>query len=497
LDAIISLADSADSTQQPAAIDADRVELFTIAMENNHIVAVDNQCHNVPDVAEVELPDVIPAGEAYRKRLIGVICGLIIVMNIVLFGHGIDSIQYLFTEVISDTSEGYGELDDEDLVQARIFEESLWARIIAIDQFCTDPTRKSEQCFWDTYRGREEEWYKEYRMSRSTFNQIVIDCVPFLYSRPTYSLKSARFRYLRGKVVMATLVRYLAIQSDQHTLGKEFGVRQPCVSKRLDRACRALLSAYHYDNCPFPKIYFPLEAGRKEAARWFFAKCNIPYLCGSIDGSIINIAAPYCSTFIPREFWCKRKQSYSLNLMVICDHQKRFIFADSRWPGSTADTGAVSRSKFLTNLFVRRDNTLFPSPFMILADGGFHKRACFIAPTYDARNRLERSFNTSISSARCIVENAFGLLKMKWRRLHKHSVAEGTTLIPQLILCACVLHNICIDAGDQNDEERAAVRNEEERLEERAEINEACDRILNNIGKFLKWKHLCTVQCLY
>jgi hypothetical protein len=41
------------------------------------------------------------------------------------------------------------------------------------------------------------------------------------------------------------------------------------------------------------------------------------------------------------------------------------------------------------------------------------------------------------------------------------------------------------------------VRNEEERLEERAEINEACDRILNNIGKFLKWKHLCTVQCLY
>ena len=63
-------------------------------------------------------------------------------------------------------------------------------------------------------------------MSRSTFNQIVIDCVPFLYSRPTYSLKSARFRYLRGKVVMATLVRYLAIQSDQHTLGKEFGVRQ-------------------------------------------------------------------------------------------------------------------------------------------------------------------------------------------------------------------------------------------------------------------------------
>jgi hypothetical protein len=138
-----------------------------------------------------------------------------------------------------------------------------------------------------------------------------------------------------------------------------------------------------------------------------FSKCHIPYLCGSIDGSIIKIAAPYSTTFIPREFWCKRKKQYSLNLMVICDHMKRIIFADSRWPGSTSDTGAVSRSKFLTNLFVRRDPTLFPHPYMVLSDGGFHKRSCFIAPDYNARNRVENQFNTSISSARCIVENAY------------------------------------------------------------------------------------------
>ena len=73
--------------------------------------------------------------------------------------------------------------------------------------------------------------------------------------------------------------------------------------------------------------------------------------------------------------------------MVIFDHKKRFIFADSRWPGSTSDTGAVSRSRFLTDLFVRRDPTLFPEPYMILSDGGFHKRICFIAPDYQANNR--------------------------------------------------------------------------------------------------------------
>jgi hypothetical protein len=69
---------------------------------------------------------------------------------------------------------------------------------------------------------------------------------------------------------MATLIRYLVIQSDQHALGKEFGVRQPCISKRIERACKAFLSAYWFDGCPYPKISFPLEAGRRRSAECFF-----------------------------------------------------------------------------------------------------------------------------------------------------------------------------------------------------------------------------------
>lgn len=426
----------------------------------------------------------VEAGNGLRKRLITIICGIVTVMQIFMNMKSEDPISTpssvfdLRDSVLNEDGE-----EESAFVPAMKFQRDMWARILAIDMFCTDPTYKSEQPFWDTYRGCEADWYKEYRMSQSTFNIIARDCVPFLYTRPTYSLKSARFRYMRSKVIMATLIRYLAIQSDQHTLGKEFGVRQPCVSRRIDRAYKALLSAYWYEGCPDPKISFPLEEGRKEAARWFFNKCNIPYLCGSIDGSIIKISAPSCVSYIPREFWCKRKKAYSLNLMVICDHRKRILYADARWPGSTSDTGAVSRSRFLRNLFVRRDETLFPLPFMILSDGGFHKRACFIAPDLPAGNQMENSFNTRISSARCIVENAFGLLKMKWRRLHQHSIAESTRVIPQLILCACVLHNICIDAGDINDEEDAAIRDEEEAAADRIEINAACNRILANNGK--------------
>ena len=47
------------------------------------------------------------------------------------------------------------------------------------------------------------------------------------------------------------------------------------------------------------------------------------------------------------------------------------------------------------------------------------------------------------------------------------------------------MHNICIDAGDVNAEEDAAVRNEEVRLADRNEINLAQERVLGNFGESL------------
>ena len=308
---------------------------------------------------EVDLPDEVHDGgdhlqenveinDGFRKRVLRVICGVLVVMNVFMIFQKQGPILPLYASSLLIDAPEDEECEDGIFSTAKKFQQDVWTRIIAIDEYSIDPTRKSEHSFWDTYRGRESDWCKEYRMSQSTFHTIVRDCVPFLYSRPTYSLKSARFRYIRSKVVIATIIRYMAIQSDQHTLGKEFGVRQPCISKRLERGCMALLSAYWFQGCPCSKITFSLEEERRASARWFFSRCQIPYLCGSRDGSIIKISAPSQETYIPREFWCKRKKNYSINLMVICDHRKRFIFADSRWPGATSDT--VSRSSFLTNI---------------------------------------------------------------------------------------------------------------------------------------------------
>ena len=100
--------------------------------------------------------------------------------------------------------------------------------LIIADDYSADPRYKSEQMFWDVYRGDDDDWYKEYRMSKSTLNRIVSDCVPYLYSIEARGDEFKRYRYTRAKVTMATLIRFLATQLDQHSIGKEFGVRQPC-----------------------------------------------------------------------------------------------------------------------------------------------------------------------------------------------------------------------------------------------------------------------------
>ena len=193
-----------------------------------------------------ELMDDLGAGGGARKRkrLLSLLSSAIVVFIILIDSRQRNPGVPLFQRAISpQVRDSFSTSNDVEEFAAAVqtFQGSLWARIIALDQYSTDATRKSEQPFWDVYNGPEEVWYKEYRMSRETFNGIVRDSVPFLYTRPTYSLKSANYRYMRAKVVMATLIRYLAIQSNQYTLGKEFGVREPCVSKRLDRGCRALL----------------------------------------------------------------------------------------------------------------------------------------------------------------------------------------------------------------------------------------------------------------
>ena len=63
----------------------------------------------------------------------------------------------------------------------------------------------------------------------------------------------------------------------------------------------------------------------------------------------------------------------------------------------------------------------------------------------------KKRYNYSISKACLVVENAFGCLKARWRRLMKRNdmiVAH----IPNVIAAAGILHNVCETHGEHFDE---------------------------------------------
>lgn len=59
----------------------------------------------------------------------------------------------------------------------------------------------------------------------------------------------------------------------------------------------------------------------------------------------------------------------------------------------------------------------------------------------------QRRFNIILSKKRVVIENAFALLKGRYRRL-KFIETVRMDLISLLIITDCILHNICIFNGD-------------------------------------------------
>lgn len=142
------------------------------------------------------MADLSPAAKR-RKNIIGAIVSLSVFM--MLACCPIDNV--LPTPSIPSVSfKERVRLDDLDRSQV--------IQLLELQSYSADPRYKSELIYWEIYTGDEDIFRKEYRMSKVTFDSIVIDCLPFLYSKPAKSSESARWRAIRAKVTMAILIRF-------------------------------------------------------------------------------------------------------------------------------------------------------------------------------------------------------------------------------------------------------------------------------------------------
>jgi hypothetical protein len=120
------------------------------------------------------------------------------------------------------------------------------------------------------------------------------------------------------------------------------------------------------------------------------------------------------------------------------------------WPGCVHDARVLRNSSLYREA---EAGNLVLHDHHILADSAYPLRNWLITPFKNLGNLTPQQirFNKKLSSARQVVERAFGHLKGRFRRLQDiplHNCGE----ICQMILAACILHNLCIITDDEVEE---------------------------------------------
>ncbi|CAN8028837.1 unnamed protein product, partial [Ixodes persulcatus] len=113
----------------------------------------------------------------------------------------------------------------------------------------------------------------------------------------------------------------------------------------------------------------------------------------------------------------------SFTLQAVCDSRKRFVDVSTGHPSKVHDGRVFRTSSIAAKL-----------------------------PQICSLDKKERIFNAKFSATRVLIENTFADFKNRFRRL-KQLELWGVDFSTKFIIACCVLHNLCIDGGDDTVEE--------------------------------------------
>lgn len=167
----------------------------------------------------------------------------------------------------------------------------------------------------------------------------------------------------------------------------------------------------------------PTEQTWREIEKGFEKIWHFPNCLGSLDGKHINLICPINagSTYF------NYKNEHSIVLLGLVDAHYRFIIVDVGAYGRNSDGGIYQESlmgKMFENcqLNVPPNKLLSqntePLPYTIVADAAFPLKTYLLKPYSKVKlvnNDANKIFNYRLSRARRTVENAFGILRARFR----------------------------------------------------------------------------------
>lgn len=294
--------------------------------------------------------------------------------------------------------------------------------------FVKEPSRDwdRERCSYlnRLYNGTEVDCIEQLRVSKSAFKKLC----KILHDNG----RLARTRNVSIEESVAIFLNILAHNHKIRSIGFDYYRSKETISRQFNRVLQAMLRI----SKNYLKYQSPIMSGSDKDKWKRFENC-----LGALDGTHIHVTVSVDEK--PR--YRNRKGDISTNVLGVCAPDLKFIYVLPGWEGSASDVRVLRDA-------LRRNNPFqVPSEKYYLVDAGYSNGPGFLAPYRGTRYHLnewtgnrprnyKELFNLRHSSARNVIERAFGLLKKRWSILRTSSFFNIKTQI-RIINACCTLHN--------------------------------------------------------
>ncbi|KAM9410240.1 uncharacterized protein KZ484_002319 [Pholidichthys leucotaenia] len=223
---------------------------------------------------------------------------------------------------------------------------------------------------------------------------------------------------------------YMATQNSFRDISNKFNVSQSSAHRVITEVLNIITAMEPIF------ISWPNASEKAESAAAFHHLCGLSDVIGVIDGCHIRVLKPHRD-----EDYKNRRLYYSFLLQGIVDEKGRFINIFAGPPGSVHDAQMLMTSNFFTEWKEKMEN------YRLLGDSAyFGQTFSFVLtpkPDYGFLPEADKLQNSNISRGRAVVDQAFGRLKCKWRRLCDLQNTQIDTAV-LITKAACFLHNMCV-----------------------------------------------------